>query len=442
MIGPGRSIAQRLPGVRTVQRWRLWTLPASATAFLLTVECVAFLTTASLLSIEPLRQSWIVRFAVLAVLGVGYTEIATRSTRMQRYLGTDKIVSNPMSVWSFAAVLTVPAGWAAALIALQYLQSLLRWRRDTVGHPHRIVFTAAATMLAQLGAAGVVGFGAQYAGGRAHAASDLFAVAGVGVFVALNSAVVLFGMWLAIRPPMIRSVLPSYETVIFEVATLVLGIVTAEFMLHAPVLVPTVLVLVAVLHRSSVVKSLQVLARTDTKTGLLNPAAWTDSARSALSASARTGDAVTILLIDLDRFKAINDRHGHLAGDQVLAAVGGCLRQELRGHDAVGRFGGEEFVAVLLGPTETAAAEIASRLCAAIGALTVGADQLCVTASIGLAHYQPPAPNGVADIAELLDALLRQADTGLYEAKQAGRNQVRLAGSAGPLPRCGPEAVA
>jgi diguanylate cyclase (GGDEF)-like protein len=430
MIERDRRVAGKSsPGVRSVRTWRLWTLRPAACGFLLVAECAAFLITAVLVAAEPLSRSWAIAFGVLTVLTIGYTEAATRSTRMQRYLGSGTIGSNPMSVWSYAGVLVLPAGWASALIAAQYAHALLRWRKDHVGHPHRIVFTAAATMLAQLATATLVAFGVEHADSRGHVVSGLIALAGVGVFVVVNSVVLLTGVWLAVRPPAMRSLLPEHETLIFECATLCLGIVTAEFMTHSPVLVPTVLLLVAVLHRSAVVKSLQELARTDNKTGLLSMAAWTDTARAALSRAQSAGDVVTVLLIDLDRFKLINDRYGHLAGDRVLVAVGACLRAELRDHDAVGRFGGEEFVAVLHGPEPSAAAEIASRLRGAISELTVGDDQLRVTASIGLAHYDPRArpENTLPAVDELLNALLEQADIGLYEAKRSGRNQVRRA---------------
>jgi diguanylate cyclase (GGDEF)-like protein len=137
-----------------------------------------------------------------------------------------------------------------------------------------------------------------------------------------------------------------------------------------------------------------------------------------------------VLVIDLDHFKAVNDRHGHLAGDEVLAAVADALRGEVRERDLVGRFGGEEFVVLLgpLGPEEEGATELAavaerirSRIAALRvqmptpdGPLTVGG----LSASVGAALY----PEHGRDVRSLLHV----ADTALYAAKRAGRNVVRM----------------
>ena len=133
-----------------------------------------------------------------------------------------------------------------------------------------------------------------------------------------------------------------------------------------------------------------------------------------------------VLVIDMDRFKHINDTYGHLAGDTALKAVGEALADELRGYDAVGRFGGEEFVAMLPGVDGPTARGVAERIRRRIEALTVQVEQvsggsglMTVTASIGVAA----APGASAD----LDDLLRAADGALYVAKDEGRNAVRLA---------------
>lgn len=98
----------------------------------------------------------------------------------------------------------------------------------------------------------------------------------------------------------------------FELITIVLGVVTAEFMLHTVWLTPVVLTLVAALHRSSLVKELQVAATTDPKTGLLNVPAWRERAAQGLSYAAREHTPVAVILVDLDHFKQINDTHGML----------------------------------------------------------------------------------------------------------------------------------
>ena len=133
------------------------------------------------------------------------------------------------------------------------------------------------------------------------------------------------------------------------------------------------------LHRAVLVRHLEQAAITDHKTGLLTAAAWHTRAERVLARPAAAPSAV--LVIDLDHFKRINDRHGHIAGDSVLVAVAAGLRAEVREQDLVGRFGGEEFVVLLAGvdvaDVGTAGSEganvlaIAERMRAGVAALRV-----------------------------------------------------------------------
>jgi diguanylate cyclase (GGDEF)-like protein len=124
-----------------------------------------------------------------------------------------------------------------------------------------------------------------------------------------------------------------------------------------------------------------------------------------------------IFIFDLDHFKSINDRYGHNGGDAVLRSVSLTLRQQLRGTDSVGRWGGEEFVGLLvnigLQQGIQKADEIRERISEA--AIEIGGDILRVTTSVGVACFTG---------AETLDQLVDIADRKLYEAKQSGRNKV------------------
>ncbi len=226
-------------------------------------------------------------------------------------------------------------------------------------------------------------------------------------------------MWLTLRPPSARAMVPDTDTIGYEVATLGLGVLAAEVVVHTLVLTPIVIGLAICLHRSSLVSGLHRSSRTDTKTGLLNNRAWNEHATGVLSRSQRDRQPVTVLFCDLDHFKAVNDTHGHLVGDQVLVAVADCFRRELRGHDGLGRYGGEEFVVILDRLTLPEAQLVADRLRNAVLALRVH-DGLQVTVSIGLAHEQ--LRHG-AD----LQQLLARADSALYQAKGLGRNRVHAA---------------
>ncbi len=127
---------------------------------------------------------------------------------------------------------------------------------------------------------------------------------------------------------------------------------------------------------------------------------------------------MAVVLIDLDHFKDVNDTHGHLAGDRVLHEVATAMGVELRGHDLLGRFGGEEFVAFLEGPTADQTAEISERLRQRIASIAI-TDTTAVTGSIGVAYCTQPRQASLTNLLEV-------ADTALYKAKAGGRHRVDL----------------
>ena len=172
-------------------------------------------------------------------------------------------------------------------------------------------------------------------------------------------------------------------------------------------------------------RRLRSLATTDALTGVANRRAI-DQAGSAMFATASTGDiALSVLMLDIDHFKQINDVHGHLAGDEVLRRVAAACQGALRKDDRLGRFGGEEFIAVLPCTAVTPAAQVAERLRLAVQAIDLDdiAAGLQVTASVGVATRR----RNDADFATLVD----RADQALYRAKAGGRNRVERDGLPG-----------
>jgi len=157
-------------------------------------------------------------------------------------------------------------------------------------------------------------------------------------------------------------------------------------------------------------------ARTDSLTGLLNHGAVQMRLADEIARARRTGDPLACLLIDLDDFKPVNDAHGHLAGDRLLRAVADAVTGEFRTYDAIGRFGGDEFVMVLPGADDRAVQEITTRLRAVIATASsvVGEPRTTVTASVGTACWHEPLNAG-----ELLD----RADRALLVAKRRGKNR-------------------
>ena len=178
-------------------------------------------------------------------------------------------------------------------------------------------------------------------------------------------------------------------------------------------------------------------AWSDPLTGLANRAFFDDALEREMARTRRHGTPTSVLLVDLDDFKRVNDVHGHDAGDEVLAAVSGALRLGLREGDVLARYGGDEFC-VLLAATEAAtAAAVAERVRVSVAALRTGAvGEIVITTSIGLATS--------ADIDEGAGAhaLVGIADRAMYDAKRTGGNRVRTAGAAAPGAASPTEAVA
>jgi two-component system, cell cycle response regulator len=166
---------------------------------------------------------------------------------------------------------------------------------------------------------------------------------------------------------------------------------------------------------------LEVLAHTDPLTLLLNRRALTERLAAEVERSRRYSSALSLLMVDLDHFKDVNDQHGHLVGDVVLRAVAEVLQQAVRSADVVARYGGEEFVVVLPETPLSGARVFAERIRAAIAAFPFAADAghgpVQVTASVGIAVFPSDGVDSVGD-------LLARADEALYRAKSAGRNRV------------------
>ncbi|GGF48603.1 diguanylate cyclase [Azorhizobium oxalatiphilum] len=168
------------------------------------------------------------------------------------------------------------------------------------------------------------------------------------------------------------------------------------------------------------IAALQELADTDPLTGLLNRRSFMQIADVALE-SAQAHGRLGVLMADIDHFKGVNDTYGHPAGDAVIKHVAAVFRANLRTHDHVGRFGGEEFVVLLQDTDEATTLALAERIRLAIAADPVlFEDQtIAITISIGAAL----AGNGDRD----MDEVIERADLGLYDAKNSGRNRVSFA---------------
>lgn len=174
------------------------------------------------------------------------------------------------------------------------------------------------------------------------------------------------------------------------------------------------------LANARMLKRLEELATTDGLTGLLNKRALTDVAAQKLKSAARFGRPLSLLVCDIDHFKKVNDTHGHDVGDLVIKGFADVLKRVKRDTDAVGRFGGEEFVLVSEETDERGATQLAERirteLAAAVFPTELG--PLSVTCSVGVA----PFPSA----GQTWEALFKATDEALYASKRGGRNRVTV----------------
>lgn len=167
-------------------------------------------------------------------------------------------------------------------------------------------------------------------------------------------------------------------------------------------------------------RELAELAATDELTRVPNRRAFLGRAAQEMARARRYGQALTLMMIDVDHFKGINDRHGHSAGDEILRVVADILDDALRETDLLARFGGDEFALLLPETASGGARVLADRLREAVENAQVHAagEPVQVTLSCGIASYRPDDKE--------VKALIERADVALYRAKRAGRNRIEI----------------
>jgi two-component system, cell cycle response regulator len=169
-------------------------------------------------------------------------------------------------------------------------------------------------------------------------------------------------------------------------------------------------------------EALRVQADRDPLTGMFNRRAILEALEHEASRSRREGKNLAVLMLDVDHFKQVNDKYGHLTGDQVLREVSRRMRHSLRDYETVGRYGGEEFLAIVCNADENVAHLVAERIRVAVSATQVITDRgsFQVTISIGAACAKGARTNS--------SSMISRADVALYQAKSQGRNRSLFGG--------------
>lgn len=307
---------------RRVRAWALWSLPPPARAYLLALDAAAAVLLVAAAASEPVTERYWIRAGVLVALAIAYVEVAGRVQRLTSYLGTGGIGSNHRLDRGRACVVTARLGGRGDGGDLRARAGV--GVAGSGGPAAPAGFTAATAVLGTLTA------GELYAALPAHrdwnSVIHLASVATVLVTFSVTSLLLLTGgMWLAVGGrATYHTLLPRRDMVAAEATALTVGALLALVVRVAPWMAVLVLIVLAALQRATLVQQLKHAARTDTKTGLLNATSWREQATAALQRCGRAGQPAAVLVIDLDRFKAVNDSHGHLVGDQVLVAVAGA----------------------------------------------------------------------------------------------------------------------
>jgi diguanylate cyclase (GGDEF)-like protein len=404
--------------------------------YVLVVQAAGLATVAGTITLAPVeREDWI-RFALLVAAAVAHLEAARRMERIREVSSEGSGHTHLQSVWFFAAVLLLPPPLIAGLLAVSYCHSWVRvYHRRAVAH--RKAFSMATVVLGCAAAYAVLAavypeHGAPFATELDGPLGLVAVVAAGGLYRLVNYGLVVLVILLTNPDRPARKALGHASDQLMIAGAVGLATGFAVVLTARPWWAPLLVITVLALHTGLLLPQFRDASRTDAKTGLCDPTFWSELAADELDRARRLGGRLGVLLLDLDLFKRINDEHGHMAGDAVLRAVADAIKHAVRGHDMVGRYGGEEFAVVLPGLGVDDVRHTAERIRAAIASVTVttidldGAERTIggLTASVGVAIF----PDHGLD----RTALLLAADAALYEAKDAGRDCTRVAESARP----------
>ncbi|WP_410587938.1 diguanylate cyclase [Amycolatopsis sp. lyj-23] len=408
--------------------WALWRRRPAQVAFMLAAEAVALAILAVSLARSPIPSGndWI-NFAILAAGATVHIQLTQRQEERRRNR-TKTVLIDLTAVWTFSAAMILPVPLTLSVIAVIRLQHWFIARRPA----HNFIFSSITHGLA--GALAHLTYTAlgPHLLGRPGWGDFLHEFGTIVVTGAIYEAIQIayVGGVLLLGSPAgrtLRNVLGSPADNMLEAITIGLGAVTAILLAAVPPMVAVMAVVTVVFNRLAELDQLQNDVRTDPKTGILNMRGWSEAAERALERTARSGDQLALLMVDLDHFKWINDTYGHPAGDDVLRTVAQTLDEVTRPSDLVGRFGGEEFLILLPDIGEEATWDAAERIRIAVAKLHIvttdkRGDPATIadrTTSIGVARHPRHGDN--------LERLLQSADAAVYLAKENGRDQVCFA---------------
>lgn len=391
--------------IRDLPRWLQGVITC-----VVTIYCAAIAAAVATTRIQPGQ------FRLFGVL-LACSAVAVEVTR--RVGEPTGVVRDVYALWDLPVAVLLPPLYALLAPVPRMILTQLRVRRSL---PHRRIYTAAAVGLAYAAASMVfhstvpaLGPGAGTGTGEGTLLWTMLACACGLLRLAINDALILAAVKGSAPETRLLPEIAGPEAVYGSITELSLGTLAAYAAAHSMLTILYAIPAVIALERSLRHKQLVSQTRIDGKTRVLNDGTWRREAAIEMARAARSRTPVTIGVVDIDHFKAVNDTYGHATGDAVLVAVAAAIVERLREYDIVGRIGGEEFGFLLPSTPVSEAIEVAERLRQGIPGISVpqpgspGAAAPRVTVSIGLAATDFPRLD--------LGAYFSLADQALYAAK-------------------------
>jgi diguanylate cyclase (GGDEF)-like protein len=414
-----RRMRRRSVGVRT---WAIWNLPHWLSAFIISVVLADSVIFAGAASRVHVHAHDLELFAALLVCSAATVELTKRAGEHHGF------VKDVHAVWELPVAILLPLAYAPVLPVVRF--ALTQWRILRVP-VHRRVFSAAVIGLSYVAAALVFHALIRLVNGAAsnpasHALAWMAIIATAAVVQwAVNQTLILTAIKGADPSVRLREEQFAREPIYNDVTELCVAVLVTFCVAGSLLAVAFAFPFVSLLQRSLRHARLLRDARADSKTGLLNAATWERESTAEVARAVRTGTPLAVALLDIDKFKVINDTYGHLVGDQVIKEIAHTLNDMLRDYDLAGRFGGEEFSLLLPQTRAVDAFRIAERVRATIAGLSIiapgatGGQRVHVTVSIGVAALDSGSDRKLAE-------LMAAADAALYRAKSGGRDQVQM----------------
>jgi len=367
------------------------------------VGVAAVAATVGVLTSPPRLERLPIAIVLLACATIAQ-QFKVKSPKHQSYYTT--------TIFFVAAALLLGPPYVLGIVVVAHAAELLRVRYRW----YIPAFNVANFLLSAM-AAGVI-FGLAGSGADAGR-SVLYAVVAGLVFVVLNHMLTALVVMWARGVPLSKAGTLDWDNIGTDLALMSVGTVGALLWLTDPWLVPLTLGPLFLIYRSLLVPTLREEARTDPKTELANMKHWNEVAQVEVERARRFHRPLSVLLADLDLLRDINNKQGHLLGDQMILRVAGAIRGALRDYDVPARFGGDEFAILMPETTLPEAVAVAERIRRGVEAIELKApDGSSVSASVSIGAALFPAHGRTAS------ELLAAADRAVYQAKALGRNRV------------------